>query len=116
MFELNIGLVTSNNHFGGYGVTLDYHWVLQQVRNLVGFDNVGDYRVTHSSTEKTLVLQVQGDTDSILRKVENLCNVLAQDCIAVFDTNRKGGYLVGPFAADWGSVFVAAYFIRLLPR
>lgn len=61
-------------------------------------------KVVQSDTEPTLVLEV--DYDGMLTglggRLQNLCDTLGQDCIALWMPERNRGELVGPRAAEWG--------------
>lgn len=79
----------------------------------VGF-RVACTRIAESSTEPTLVMQVQLPKDMPTNYINGLltriANRYAQDCIAV-QNNLGRGALVGTFSHVWGE-FNADYFIN----
>ena len=116
MLILNIGLVTSENHFEG-GVLLQKAGITSAMAlvNLVdhGF-KVHWHKVAQSATEQTLIVGVQSDYgmhDSLRFRLNKLSNILQQDCIAAFDAINGKGYLIGDYAEDWGGEFNPEYFI-----
>lgn len=114
MHILNIGLVTSLNHFEGgapQGATLSAEQALEY---LAGFGfKVLWHKVAQSDTEKTLIVGVDahGMTDGDRFRLNKLSNLLQQDCIAAFDAINGEGYLIGDYAEDWGGEFNAEYFL-----
>lgn len=76
-----------------------------------GVEYVTAISTAKSETEKTLV--VQFDFSSLSEAyLYNLCEKLAQDCIAVRNDATHEGTLVGPNAAKWGA-FNPKYFLEV---
>jgi hypothetical protein len=99
---LNIGLDRND------GGNVPLHFALITIANR--FD-ILDLKLAQSETERTIVCRV-----SILDygskwtdKLHEICDLLDQDCIAVFD--GKQGELIGPNAAKWGQ-FNPEFFIN----
>lgn len=115
MLILNIGLVTSLNHFKGgnlpQGAILSEQDVLARLADF-GFGTIWS-KVAQSDTEKTLIVAVaaHGMTDGDHIKLNKLSNLLEQDCIAAFDTISGVGYLIGDYADDWGGEFKPEFFL-----
>jgi len=66
------------------------------------------FAVIESDSEPTLTAELRGNLDGEF--LNELCERLDQDCVAVIDS--LGGQLYGPKAADWG-LFNPAYFFTL---
>lgn len=114
MIILNIGLVTSHNHYRDGGLPQGDNLAKEVALSLLekyGF-NVLWNTVAQSSTEKTLVAGVSahGLTDGDRFKLNKIASLLQQDCIAVFDTTCGEGHLIGDYADDWGT-FNPEYFL-----
>jgi len=63
--------------------------------------------VHQSDTEPTAVFIVDHLNDA---QAHRLCEMFAQDCIAVWDPSTNRGRLIGPKADAWGA-FAPEYFI-----
>lgn len=116
MLILNIGLVTSLNHFkkGSFpqGVYLEKSEVIEQLEQH-GLA-IQWIKEAVSETEKTLIIGIDkacGMTEGVKFLINKVANQLQQDCVAVFDTVRGRGYLIGDYADDWGGEFNPAYFL-----
>lgn len=103
-FILNIGLKTNT------GEQLNATDTLAAVE-AAGF-KVTAQSLEFSNTELTLVLLCSGHMGAYRIKIEHLCDVLKQDCIAAYDMARKYGDLIGPKAAEWGE-FNPEFFLLL---
>lgn len=115
MHILNIGLVTSLNHFKGGN--LPQGAIIKDVEVLAylagfGFEVLW-HKVAQSDTEQTLIVGVAAHsmTDGDRFRLNKLSNRLQQDCIAAFDAINGDGYLIGDYAEDWGGEFNPEYFI-----
>ena len=105
-FQINIGLDVPNkavNHTAQQAKALA---LLQET-----FSHV-QWRVAHSATEPTLVASFTAAQSRVYAEALRISEALEQDCVAVFNTQRQVGALVGPKAAEWG-LFNKAYFIAL---
>lgn len=114
---LNIGL--QSHIIGG---EIDRQFAVRAVREAAfGFDDAADLSFHRSDSEETLVVRcVWGVRHRLPAQIDKLCARLWQDCIAVYDTDRKEGQLLGPRAGAYGS-FNSEFFIlpdgqRLKPR
>ena len=68
-----------------------------------------------SDSEPTLIAIVQVEQFVLEAAINNVCEALDQDCIAVMDMTTRQGRLIGPRAAAWGT-FNPAYFLTLTGR
>ena len=104
---INFGLTRADN-----GEALNPDRVLGALHYL-GFD-VDNARIEDSTTEPTIVVQ---HPDGIARgtawevSILGLCDIFAQDCIAISTDNGETGELIGPKAEAWGP-FKPEYFIK----
>lgn len=103
-FILNIGLKTNTEE------TLNATHALNVVE-AAGF-KVKAQSLEFSSTELTLVVMCIGTVGENRTRIDNLCKVLKQDCVAAYDMYRRVGELIGPKAAEWGE-FNPAFFLLL---
>lgn len=115
MHILNIGLVTSLNHFEGGKLPQESLLTPDEVlTSLVqhGF-GIAWHKQAESDTEQTLIVGVyaHGMTDGDRVLLTKVSNTLQQDCVAAFDTLNGKGYLIGDYADDWGGEFNPEYFI-----
>lgn len=97
MLRINIGL--HRNMGGIIPATL----ALNELRR--SGVRIDRFAVIDSDSEPTLTAELRGDLDGEF--LNELCDRLNQDCVAVIDS--LGGQLYGPKAADWGP-FNPAYF------
>ena len=96
---LNLGLQTNT---GGF-VRLTH-----ALRCLVNRFELIDLKIENSHTEKTIVCVIQF-VPSYVERLHEICDLLDQDCIAIFDGTQ--GELIGPNAAKWGT-FNPEFFIN----
>lgn len=96
---LNLGLQTN---------TGDFVRLTHALRCLVNRFELIDLKIENSHTEKTIVCVIQF-VPSYVERLHELCDLLEQDCIAIFD--GKHGELIGPNAAKWGN-FNPDFFIN----
>jgi len=68
-----------------------------------------------SDSEPTLIAIVQVEQFVLEAAINNVCEALDQDCIAVVDMDTRQGRLIGPRAAAWGT-FNPSYFLTLTGR
>ncbi len=96
---LNIGLNTND------GGKVPLHFAFVALSNRF---EVIDSRVDTSGEENTIVCLAYVDKDYVT-KLHELCDILKQDCIAVWDD--KTGELIGPNAVKWGQ-FNPEFFVK----
>lgn len=101
---LNIGLARND----GAELGIAIHVALLEMRRAgFAFAARPEIAIWTSNTEKTLVIEV--DDIGSDEQIDQLCQRLAQDCIAILPL-AGGGFLAGPKASDWGP-FDPAQFI-----
>lgn len=96
---LNIGLDTND------GETVPLHFAFLTLCNRF---EIYHSRVDTSGTEETIVAIVE-DEGKTCELLHEICQLLKQDCIAVFD--GENGELIGPNAAKWGQ-FNPEFFVK----
>lgn len=90
---INIGLARNDGHHNTFIRTLD---MLQRV----GIELDGEAVKHQSASEATLVAIIEY-TDLTDAQIEEVCALLAQDCIAI-SPHEGGDKLVGPASELWG--------------
>lgn len=65
--------------------------------------------IRQSTTERTLVVELDSSVCDLTNRVHTLCLALHQDAIAW--TANGHGFLTGPKAADWGGEFNPEFFL-----
>ena len=103
LYELNIGL--DRNSGGRNSVEATIAALRQEGLKVL------DWRLDHSDTEPTLVVEVtrRGGWKKVRGSIYGACLPLAQDCVAVVDP-RGNGHLIGPKSDRW-LPFNPAFFI-----
>jgi hypothetical protein len=99
---LNIGLAR------GDGGNISVGTVLREVYQA---GKLVTYAAHHSDTEQTVIafVSIEGDYPA---KINHLCVLWGQDCIAAYNPVTKAGELIGPKAAEWGE-FNPEFFVLL---
>lgn len=105
-YLVNIGLVTSKLCANG-AQEIPFEVALNVLDEFVLVEQVF---VHGSDTEPTLVARVT--TTHLRHAFVTIANILAQDCIAVYDVDSKEGALIGKNTVAWGA-FNPEYFLTL---
>lgn len=95
-YTLNIGLARND---GLPDNTLGE--TLQALSNARLIKHIVTLRVAQSATEQTLIVKLRV-AEVFKSKINLLCELLAQDCIALRGGATNAGSLQGPNAAKWG--------------
>lgn len=73
--------------------------------------HIKDFRLLHSHTELTLVVELDTNQPWVIGLANRLAVQFDQDCVAIYNRVTNEGRLIGPRADRWGAFNPARFFL-----